>query len=148
MKLMQKQKTTNCRDLEHIIKIQEKIIKAQNKTIQYSDQQYWQLHLNALGLKEVYEVQQKELELAYKDRNEAIRRYNALAELGVMAESMGIDLTEKLPEKQRAEWNKKYKFSINTKLLESGKYAYEARLEKQSSNGKDFKKSNGKDKKK
>ena len=136
-----------CRDLEHIIKIQEKIITAQNKTIKYSDQQYWQLQLNALGLKKVYEEQQKELELAYKDRNEAIRNYNALHQLGKFAADLGVDLTAKLPENQKVKW-KDHKFSVDTKVMESGRAQSVIKLTKQSSNGQDFKERKRKDKKK
>jgi|TARA_B100002003_G_C14008903_1_gene486799 hypothetical protein len=119
----------------------ERIMQEQQRRLEFQEAAYMELWVDAFKLKGSHDDLQKELVTAYKDRNEAIRRYNALAELGVMAKNMGIDLTEKLPEKQRAEWNKKYKFSIDTKVLESGRTAYSAKLEKrQSSNGKDFKK--------
>jgi len=142
-------KKTTKKQFLQALKEGERIMQNQKRRLDYQDAAYMELWSDAYKLKQAYEDQTKELETAYKDRNEAIRRYNALAELGVMAKNMGIDLTEKLPEKQRAEWNKKYKFSINTKVLESGKSAYSAKLERRkSSNGRDFKKNNGKDKKK
>ena len=113
-------KTDRCKDLEHIIKIQEKIIKAQNKTIKYYEDQYWQLHLNVLVIKDAYKEQQKELELVYKDRNKAIRNYNALHQLGKFAADLGVDLTAKLPENQKVKW-KDHKFSVDTKVMESGR---------------------------
>ena len=47
---------------------------------------------------EEIKYKQQIIQDAYKDRNEAIRRYNALHQLGKFAEDMGVDLTEKLPE--------------------------------------------------
>ena len=67
--------------------------------------------------------------LAYKDRNESIRRYDALAQLGKMAEDCGVDLTAKLPEHEKNKW-KDFKFNINTKVLESGKTKFTATLKK------------------
>ena len=67
-----------------------------------------------------------ELEQAYKDRNTAIRRYNALHQLGEMAEGMGIDLTKKLPENEKAKWD----FKVEAKVLESGKTDYSASAKK------------------
>lgn len=139
-------KTALCRDLETIIEIQEKIIKAQNKTIKYYEDQYWQLHLNAMELNDVYEKQQKELELVYKDRNKAIRNYNALHQLGKFAADLGVDLTAKLPENQKVKW-KDHKFSVDTKVMESGRAQSVIKLIKQSSNGQDFKKNKNRNKK-
>ena len=142
-------KSTTKKQFLHALKEGERIMQEQQGRIEYQEAAYMELWSDAHKLKQAYEDQTKELETAYKDRNEAIRRYNALHQLGKFAEGKGLDLTEKLPENQKTEWNKKYKFSINTKVLESGKSAYSAKLERRkSSNGQDFKKNNGKDKKK
>ena len=47
---------------------------------------------------------EKEIEAAMRDRNEAIRRYNALHQLGQMAKDCGIDLSAKLPEHEQNKW--------------------------------------------
>ena len=72
------------------------------------------------------ESMEQELQQADKDRNTAIRRYNALHQLGDMAEGMGIDLTKKLPENEKAEWD----FKVEAKVLESGKTDYSASAKK------------------
>ena len=103
-------------------------------------------------LRDIYAYQdevkklQQELELSYKDRNEAIRRYNALHTLGQMAKDCGVDLTKKLPEKNK--W-KDFKFNIDTKVLESGKTAFTATAKKKvSQERKDFARLHNQSKKK
>ena len=102
--------SSQIKDYKKIIKIQEEIIKTRNHTLQLVEQ---------------------ELQDAYKDRNEAIRRYNALHQLGEMAEAAGVDLTAKLPENQKSDWDPAY-FKVNAKVLESGKtnYSITTRLKK------------------
>ena len=102
--------SSQIKDYKKIIKIQEEIIKTRNHTLQLVEQ---------------------ELQDAYKDRNEAIRRYNALHQLGEMAEAAGVDLTAKLPENQKTDWDPAY-FKVNAKVLESGKtnYSITTRLKK------------------
>ena len=102
--------SSQIKDYKKIIKIQEEIIKTRNHTLQLVEQ---------------------ELQDAYKDRNEAIRRYNALHTFGVMAKDMGVDLTAKLPENQKSDWDPAY-FKVNAKVLESGKtnYSITTRLKK------------------
>ena len=117
-----KKRSSKIKDCEKIIKIQEKIIKARDHTFKIYERIF-----NLLILK----MQRMELELqdAYKDRNTAIRRYNALHQLGEMAEAAGIDLTAKLPENQKAEWDLKYG-GVEAKVLESGRVAYSPSQEK------------------
>jgi hypothetical protein len=90
-----------CRDLKTIIRIQEKIIKARDHTFKIYERVLKQISSKSLIKLEAMEQQ---LELAYKDRNTAIRRYNALHQLGEMAEGMGIDLTKKLPENEKVKF--------------------------------------------
>ena len=80
---------------------------------------------------------------------EAIRRYNALHQLGEMAEGMGVDLTAKLPEKELAKWDPS-SFKVETKVLESGRTTYSigARRKIKSLKKQDYTKNNGKGKKK
>ena len=117
-----KKRSSQIKDYKKIIKIQEKIIKARDHTFKIYERIF-----NLLILK----MQRMELELqdAYKDRNTAIRRYNALHRLGEMAEAAGIDLTAKLPENQKAEWDLKYG-GVEAKVLESGRVAYSPSQEK------------------
>ena len=102
--------SSQIKDYKKIIKIQEEIIKTRNHTLQLVEQ---------------------ELQDAYKDRNEAIRRYNALHQLGEMAEAAGVDLTAKLPENQKTDWDPAY-FKVKAEVLESGKtnYSITTRLKK------------------
>lgn len=121
----------------------ERLLQEQHRKLNRCHKNFIGLLTELNELHAAYEEQSKELETAYKDRNEAIRRYNALHSLGRFAESEGVDLTKKLPENQK----NKYKFSIDGKVLESGKTAYTATLEKkQSLNGRDLMKNkkNGK----
>ena len=94
------------------------------------------------------EAMEQELQQAYKDRNEAIRRYNALHQLGEMAEGMGIDLTKKLPEHEFNKW-KDHEFDIKGRVLESGKTTFAATLKKKvSQEQRDFPRLHKEDKKK
>ena len=120
-------KTGSCKKLikdhEKIIKIQEKIIKTREHTFKI-----YERALKVISSKSIMKLEsmEQEMELAYKDRNEAIRRYNAVHQLGEMAEGMGIDLTKKLPENEKAKWD----FKVEAKVLESGKTDYSASAKK------------------
>ena len=98
---MPRKKKPSTKDYEQIITLQDQLIKA-----------------NA-----------QELEQAYKDRNEAIRRYNALHQLGQMAKDCGVDLSAKLPEHEKNKW-KDFKFNIDARVLESGKTTFTATAKK------------------
>ena len=111
-----KKRSSKIKDCEKIIKIQEEIIKSRNRTFDAYDQ------ILEFAMLKVQSVEQ-EMQDAYKDRNEAIRRYNALHQLGEMAEAAGVDLTAKLPENQKTDWDPAY-FKVNAKVLESGKTNY------------------------
>ena len=140
-KLLSKNKKPAAKDYEKIITIQEQIIKTYEARVIWSEEQYLELFYDALKLKQ-------ELELAYKDRNEAIRRYNALHQLGEMAQNAGVDLTAKLPEHEFKKW-KDHKFDIKTRVLESGKTTFTASLKKNlSQQQQDFPRLHKKDKKK
>ena len=134
-----------CKDLKTIIRIQEKIIKARDHTFKIYERVLKQISSKSLIKLEAMEQQ---LELAYKDRNTAIRRYNALHQLGEMAEGMGIDLTEKLPEHEFNKW-KNHEFDIKGRVLESGKTTFSASLKKKvSQEQQDFSRLHKKNKKK
>jgi|TARA_Y100000310_G_C20659556_1_gene803939 hypothetical protein len=150
-------KKTTKKEFLHALKNCERLMQDQKRRLDFQDAAYMELWTDAYKLKQAYEKQTKELEVAYKDRNTAIRRYNALHQLGKLAKSEGIDLTKKLPENQK----NKYKFSLETKVLESGRSTWTATLKpkrsqpngdyrkkKLSSNGQDITSNNKKDKKK
>ena len=117
---MPRKKKPSAKDYEQIITLQDQLIKA-----------------NA-----------QELEQAYKDRNEAIRRYNALHQLGQMAKDCGVDLSAKLPEHEKNKW-KDFKFNIDARVLESGKTTFTATAKKKvSQEQQDFPRLHKKNKKK
>ena len=65
-----------------------------------------------------------------------------------MAENMGIDLTEKLPEHEFNKW-KDHEFDIKGRVLESGKTTFSASLKKKvSQEQQDFSRLHKKNKKK
>ena len=125
-KKSRKKLAAKAKDYEAIITIQGKIIKARDHTFKIYDgmlahiAEQFELEFNRM---------EKKIEASLKDRNEAIRRYNALHQLGEMAEGMGIDLTEKLPEHEFNKW-KDHKFDIKGRVLESGKTTFSATLKK------------------
>ena len=141
----QSRKKHAARDYEAIITIQAKIIKAREHTFKI-----YERALNVISSKSIIKLEsmEQELQQAYKDRNEAIRRYNALHQLGEMAEGMGVDLTAKLPEKELAKWDQS-SFKVDTKVLESGRstYSIRARRKIKSPKTQDYTKKNGKSKK-
>ena len=104
----QSRKKHAAKDYEAIITIQAKIIKAREHTFKI-----YERALKVISSKSIIKLEsmEQELQQAYKDRNEAIRRYNALHQLWEMAEGMGIDLTEKLPEHELNKW-KNHEFDI------------------------------------
>ena len=119
-------KKPTAKDYEGIIKIQERIIKAREHTFKIYDGMI-------AHIAEQFELEssrmEKEIEAAMKDRNEAIRRYNALHQLGQMAKDCGVDLSAKLPEHEKNKW-KDFKFDINARVLESGQTKFTATVKK------------------
>ena len=141
----QSRKKLAAKDYEAIITIQGKIIKAREHTFKI-----YERALKVISSRSMVELEamEQELQEAYKDRNEAIRRYNALHQLGEMAEGMGIDLTKKLPEHEFNKW-KDHEFDIKGRVLESGKSTFTATLKKKvSQEQRDFPRLHKKDKKK
>ena len=117
------------KDYETIISIQENIIKSREHTLGVYEWIVRVLMFKLEARNEEIKYKQGIIQDAYKDRNEAIRRYNALHQLGKFAEDMGVDLTEKLPEHEFNKW-KDYEFNIEPKVYESGRTAFTATLKK------------------
>ena len=145
-KVMYLFKKPAAKEYEKIILVQEQIIKAREHTFKIYERVLKQISSKSIIKMEAME---RKLQLAYKDRNEAIRRYNALHQLGEMAEGMGVDLTAKLPENEKAKWDLDFG-GVEAKVLESGRTAYRAASRKKlkSSISQDYQKKNGKVKKK
>ena len=77
---------------------------------------------------EVVKNKDKELKKVWSDRNNAVRAYNGLIQLQKSAEDLGIDTKNfVLPEEDKAKW-RDYQFSVNGKLLESGRTAYQVKV--------------------
>ena len=84
--------------------------------------------------KDLVERISKENKEVWQQRNDAIRSYNGLIEMGKSARDLGIDTKDwKLPEEEKDKF-KDYKFSIDHKVLESGKVQYAAKLTKRKNN--------------
>ena len=62
----------------------------------------------------------RKLELSNKKYFEIVRAYNAIFELGKFAEELGIDIKNHVSELPENKY-KDYKFSVENKVLESGK---------------------------
>ena len=94
-------------------------------------------YASELGLancKDLFERISKEIKEVWQQRNDAIRSYNGLIEMGKSARDLGIDTKDwKLPEEEKDKF-KDYKFSIDHKVLESGKVQYAAKLTKRKNN--------------
>ena len=77
---------------------------------------------------EVVKNKDKELKKVWSDRNSAVRAYNGLIQLQKSAEDLCIDTKNfVLPEEDKAKW-RDYQFSVNGKLLESGRTAYQVKV--------------------
>ena len=70
---------------------------------------------------------EKDIETLTKQRNESIRAYNGLAEMGKFAEDMGIDLQSAKDSLPEAEKNK-YDFKQTDTLMENGKVKHIIKL--------------------
>ena len=77
----------------------------------------WLLWVKLKKVKSGKEVLQKELEKSHKERNNLVRAYNGLSQMGKFAEEMGIDIKNcKTPEEEKNKWE----FEERHTLLESG----------------------------
>ena len=79
---------------------------------------------------EIVSAKNNEIKKVWCDRNDAIRSYNGLVQMQESAEEMGID-TRKfvLPEEDEKKY-KDYEFSVNGKVLESGRTSCRMSLSK------------------
>ncbi len=78
----------------------------------------WLLWVKLKKVKSGKEVLQKELEKSHKERNNLVRAYNGLSQMGKFAEEMGIDIKNcKTPEEEE---KNKWEFEERHTLLESG----------------------------
>jgi len=76
----------------------------------------------------LHKTKDEELKRAWSERNDAVRAYNGVVQLQQSAEDLGIDTKNfVLPEEDRTKW-RDYQFSVNGKLLESGRTAYQVKV--------------------
>ena len=80
--------------------------------------------MSILEWTEVLKASREEVKKVWSDRNDAIRSYNGLLQMQKSAKDLGID-TRKfvLPEEDEKKY-KDYEFSVNGKVLESGRTSY------------------------
>ena len=109
---------------------QRKTIEFQQDQIEAQDQHYQIYYDRIVEWQELIKKISAENKEVWKQRNDAIRSYNGLLEMGKSARELGVDTTNwKLPEDEKDKF-KDYKFSIDHKVLESGKVQYAAKLTK------------------
>ena len=126
------------KELLYAIKINEFLLSRQYETVQDLRKSVnWQQNIideNKIGAEALagkfYDIRQeleKQLEDCQKQKTEAIRAYQGLAQMGKFAEDMGIDLEKACEELPESEKNK-YDFSQKHTVLESGRVKHEYNL--------------------
>ena len=86
------------------------------------------------------QLAQKEIEVAHKERNDAVRAYQGLQQMGKFAEELGVDIkNEKLPENLKDQ----FEFSQKSTLNESGKVKHSFKLKPKTKEAASFLKGNG-----
>ena len=113
---------------------QRKTIAFQQESLDGNDTAYAIYYDRIIEWQELIKKISKENKEVWQQRNDAIRSYNGLIEMGKSARDLGIDTKDwKLPEEEKDKF-KDYKFSIDHKVLESGKVQYAAKLTKRKNN--------------
>ena len=126
------------KDMERLLQNQQRLIQFHQSTIVFQrdtiSQQKKGIEIFIGKYEERIQELEKELQECSKQRNDSIRAYNGLAQMGKFAEQMRINLEEackKLPEADK----NKYDFSHKHTVLESGKVKHSYHL-KPKKNGK------------
>ena len=113
---------------------QRKTIAFQQESLDGNDTAYAIYYDRIIEWQELIKKISKENKEVWQQRNDAIRSYNGLIEMGKTAKQLGVDTSNwKLPEEEKDKF-KDYKFSIDHKVLESGKVQYAAKLTKRKNN--------------
>ena len=113
---------------------QRKTIAFQQESLDGNDTAYAIYYDRIIEWQELIKKISKENKEVWQQRNDAIRSYNGLIEMGKTAKQLGVDTSSwKLPEEEKDKF-KDYKFSIDHKVLESGKVQYAAKLTKRKNN--------------
>ena len=119
------------KELLYAIKINEFLLSRQYETVQDLRKSVnWQQNIideNKIGAEALagkfYDIRQeleKQLEDCHKQKTEAIRAYQGLAQMGKFAEEMGVDLKQACEDLPESEKNK-YDFNQKHTVLESGR---------------------------
>ena len=113
---------------------QRKTIAFQQESLDGTDTAYAIYYERIMEWQELIKKISKENKEVWQQRNDAIRSYNGLIEMGKTARELGVDTKDwTLPEEDKNKF-KDYKFSIDHKVLESGKVQYAAKLTKRKNN--------------
>ena len=113
---------------------QRKTIAFQQESLDGNDTAYAIYYDRIIEWQELIKKISKENKEVWQQRNDAIRSYNGLIEMGKTARELGVDTKDwTLPEEDKNKF-KDYKFSIDHKVLESGKVQYAAKLTKRKNN--------------
>jgi len=113
---------------------QRKTIAFQQDSLDGNDTAYAIYYDRIIEWQELIKKISKENKEVWQQRNDAIRSYNGLIEMGKTARELGVDTKDwTLPEEDKNKF-KDYKFSIDHKVLESGKVQYAAKLTKRKNN--------------
>jgi hypothetical protein len=113
---------------------QRKTIAFQQESLDGNDTAYAIYYDRIIEWQELIKKISKENKEVWQQRNDAIRSYNGLIEMGKTARELGVDTKDwALPEEDKNKF-KDYKFSIDHKVLESGKVQYAAKLTKRKNN--------------
>ena len=113
---------------------QRKTITFQQESLDGNDTAYAIYYDRIIEWQELIKKISKENKEVWQQRNDAIRSYNGLIEMGKTARELGVDTKDwTLPEEDKNKF-KDYKFSIDHKVLESGKVQYAAKLTKRKNN--------------
>ena len=124
------QALTQIAEYMNTIKSQQDTIQFQQNTLKNFQDANEIYYDRIIEWRELVKAKHEENTKVWQQRNEAIRSYNGLVELGKTAEELGIDTKDwTLPEDEK-EKMKDFKFSVDSKVLESGKTIYSAKLTK------------------
>ena len=124
------QALTQIAEYMNTIKSQQDTIQFQQNTLKNFQDANEIYYDRIIEWRELVKAKHEENTKVWQQRNEAIRSYNGLVELGKTTEELGIDTKDwTLPEDEK-EKMKDFKFSVDSKVLESGKTIYSAKLTK------------------
>ena len=143
----------NIKDLKAIIKIQEKIIKANAASariykaeLKETEKLYQRAMANWLSSMDMLAGYEKDKKEIWAQRNEAIRDYNAIHQLASFAAVPPLRHYD-LPENMQLDPSQEYDFNVKSTLMESGRVRNKLIVSPKSLPTQDFKKKKKRSKK-